>query len=107
MKHCPALSTGASLIASLLLATPVQAQTARLTAEGYRLSRYRSATPDQTGHDDRGGPLVFNCRSNCRPGRNALKRAHPLGYNNLYRKRIDGWQQAGLPPVRAQPLVPP
>lgn len=50
MKHCLALSTGLSLIACLLLATPAQAETALFSVEGYRLSHYRSPTPTHTEH---------------------------------------------------------
>lgn len=50
-------------------------------------------------------PIVFYCRSDCWLGWNAIKRAHALGYNNLYwlRDGIDGWEQAGLPLELAQP----
>ncbi|MCU1716822.1 PQQ-dependent catabolism-associated CXXCW motif protein [Pseudomonas sp. 5P_3.1_Bac2] len=50
-------------------------------------------------------PLVFYCRSDCWLGWNAVKRAHALGYSQLYwyRDGIDAWQQAGLPLVTAQP----
>ncbi|MDA7088597.1 hypothetical protein PH586_19635 [Pseudomonas sp. SA3-5] len=102
MKHCLALSTGSSLIARLLLATPVQAETARLAADGYRLSRYRSPTPDQVRPGDKGGPLVFNCRADCRPDRKVLKRGHPLGDHN--RNRIDGWPAAS-PHTTARPAI--
>lgn len=51
-------------------------------------------------------PIVFYCRSDCWLGWNAIKRAHALGYNNLYwlRDGIDAWEQAGLPLVEAQPV---
>lgn len=51
-------------------------------------------------------PIVFYCRSDCWLGWNAIKRAHTLGYNNLYwlRDGIDAWEQAGLPLVEAQPV---
>ena len=50
MKHGLALSTGLSLIASLLLAAPLQAETALFSADGYRLGQYRSPTPAHTEH---------------------------------------------------------
>jgi PQQ-dependent catabolism-associated CXXCW motif protein len=50
-------------------------------------------------------PLVFYCRSDCWLGWNAVKRAHAMGYTNLYwyRDGIDAWEQAGLPLVPATP----
>lgn len=54
---------------------------------------------------DAGWPLVFYCRSDCWLGWNAVKRAHAMGYTNLYwyRDGIDAWEQAGLP---LQPATP-
>lgn len=54
-------------------------------------------------------PMVFYCRSDCWLGWNAVKRAHHLGYTNLYwyRDGIDAWQQAGLPLIPAQPIPLP
>ena len=54
-------------------------------------------------------PIVFYCRSDCWLGWNAIKRAHALGYNNLYwlRDGIDGWEQAGLVLEQAQPAPLP
>ncbi len=50
-------------------------------------------------------PLVFYCRSDCWLGWNAVKRAHAMGYTNLYwyRDGVDAWEQAGLP---LQPATP-
>ncbi|MCP1649474.1 PQQ-dependent catabolism-associated CXXCW motif protein [Pseudomonas nitroreducens] len=50
-------------------------------------------------------PLVFYCRSDCWMSWNAIRRAHALGYSNLYwyRDGIDAWEQAGLPLQDAQP----
>lgn len=58
------------------------------------------ATANDTAH-----PIVFYCRSDCWLGWNAIKRAHALGYSNMYwlRDGIDGWEQAGLPLVHAKP----
>ncbi|KRW61964.1 PQQ-dependent catabolism-associated CXXCW motif protein [Pseudomonas sp. TTU2014-080ASC] len=52
-------------------------------------------------------PLVFYCRSDCWLGWNAVKRAHQLGYSNLYwyRDGIDAWEQAGLPLTPAHPVA--
>ncbi|HSC82016.1 MAG TPA: PQQ-dependent catabolism-associated CXXCW motif protein [Pseudomonas sp.] len=54
-------------------------------------------------------PLVFYCKSDCWLSWNAVKRAHALGYNNLYwyRDGIDAWQQAGLPLRPAEPVALP
>lgn len=54
-------------------------------------------------------PLVFYCRSDCWASWNAIKRAHAMGYRNLYwyRNGIDAWEQAGLPLVPAQPAPLP
>ena len=61
---------------------------------------------NQASNADKAWPLVFYCRSDCWLGWNAAKRAHHLGYSNLYwyRDGIDAWQQAGLPLIPAQPL---
>lgn len=55
---------------------------------------------------DKTHPIVFYCRSDCWLGWNAIKRAHALGYSNLYwlRDGTDGWQQANLPLEQAQPV---
>ena len=156
MKHCLALSTGLSLIASLLLAAPVQAGPSLFSADGYRLrptpahtgharaldslsvqrllneapqtppadayprqwrygqlsspgQNHFSLHQQQAGHGDKGRPLVFYCGADCRFAWNASKRAHSPGYrdSHWYRDGIDGWQQAGLPLIPAQPLVMP
>lgn len=53
-------------------------------------------------------PMVFYCRSDCWLGWNAVKRAHAMGYTNLYwyRDGVDAWEQAGLPlqPATPEPL---
>lgn len=66
----------------------------------YCKQHLKQATLDNKAH-----PVVFYCRSDCWLGWNAVKRAHTLGYNNLYwlRDGTDGWEQAGLPLERAQP----
>ncbi|WP_366915224.1 PQQ-dependent catabolism-associated CXXCW motif protein [uncultured Pseudomonas sp.] len=60
----------------------------------------------QASQGNKAWPLVFYCRADCWLGWNAVKRAHHLGYSNLYwyRDGIDAWQQAGLPLLPAQPL---
>lgn len=60
---------------------------------------------EQATANDKSHPIVFYCRSDCWLGWNAVKRAHTLGYNNLYwlRDGTDGWQQAHLPLEHAQP----
>ncbi len=177
MKHWP---KALIVIASLLSTSAVLADTPLFSADGYRLSHYRSPTPlihehartldtvtlqqllreqpgtrlidvyrqqwlhgqfiedelhanlpnslwlantgdgelnaqwqdyfqrhlAQASQGNRAWPLVFYCRSDCWLGWNAVKRAHQLGYTNLYwyRDGIDAWQQAGLPLIPAQPL---
>ena len=177
MKHWP---KALILLASLLPTSAVLADTPLFSADGYRLSHYRSPTPlthehartldtvalqqllreqpgtrlidvyrqqwlhgqfiedevhanlpgslwlantgdgelnaqwqnyfqhslAQASQGNRAWPLVFYCRSDCWLGWNAVKRAHHLGYTNLYwyRDGIDAWQQAGLPLLPAQPL---
>lgn len=183
MKYCLALPTSLSLIASLLLAVPAAAEAPLFSADGYRLSHYRSPTPvraehaqtldtaalqrllaeqpktqlidvyrrqwlhgqfiedevhanlpgslwlantgdgelsaqwqgyftyhlRRASHGEKAWPLVFYCRSDCWLGWNAVRRAHTLGYTNLYwyRDGIDAWQQAGLPLLPAQPAALP
>lgn len=60
----------------------------------------------QATSDNKAYPIVFYCRSDCWLGWNAAKRAHALGYTNLYwlRDGIDGWEQADLPLEPAQPV---
>lgn len=60
----------------------------------------------QATSDNKAYPIVFYCRSDCWLGWNAAKRAHALGYNNLYwlRDGTDGWEQADLPLEPAQPV---
>lgn len=60
---------------------------------------------EQATANNKSHPIVFYCRSDCWLGWNAVKRAHALGYNNLYwlRDGTDGWQQAHLPLEHAQP----
>lgn len=68
--------------------------------------RYFSESLSRISGGDPQHPLVFYCRSDCWLGWNAVKRAHALGYRNLYwyRDGIDAWEQAGLPLDPAQPL---
>jgi PQQ-dependent catabolism-associated CXXCW motif protein len=70
---------------------------------------YFSRNLQQVTQGDKGWPLVFYCRSDCWLSWNAVKRAHHLGYHNLYwyRDGIDAWEQAGLPLVPAQPQALP
>jgi PQQ-dependent catabolism-associated CXXCW motif protein len=67
----------------------------------YCQQQFAQATEGNKAH-----PIVFYCRSDCWLGWNAIKRADALGYSNLYwlRDGIDGWQQADLPLVPAQPV---
>ena len=180
MKHCLTLPKLLILMASLLLTSAALAEAPLFSADGYRLSHYRSPTPishdnartldtaalqqllreqpqtrlidvyrrqwlhgqfiedelhanlpnslwlantgdgqltpqwqrylrehlHQASQGNTAWPLVFYCRSDCWLGWNAIKRAHHLGYRNLYwyRDGIDAWQQAGLPLIPAQPL---
>jgi PQQ-dependent catabolism-associated CXXCW motif protein len=180
MKHRSALPKRLILMASLLLSSAALAEAPLFSADGYRLSHYRSPTPlshdnartldtaalqqllreqpktrlidvyrrqwlhgqfieddphanlpnslwlantgdgqltpqwqrylrehlRQASQGNTAWPLVFYCRSDCWLGWNAIKRAHHLGYRNLYwyRDGIDAWQQAGLPLIPAQPL---
>ncbi|RJG08676.1 PQQ-dependent catabolism-associated CXXCW motif protein [Pseudomonas cavernicola] len=66
---------------------------------------YFASNLQRVSQGDPHWPLVFYCRSDCWLGWNAVKRAHALGYDNLYwyRDGIDAWEQAGLPLQRAQP----
>ncbi|MCY1290385.1 PQQ-dependent catabolism-associated CXXCW motif protein [compost metagenome] len=70
---------------------------------------YFAANLQQASGGDAQRPLVFYCRSDCWLSWNAVKRAHALGYANLYwyRDGIDAWEQAGLPLQPAQPQAFP
>ena len=55
---------------------------------------------------DAAQPLVFYCDANCWMGYNAAKRAvQELGYSNVYwyPEGVEGWRNAGLELVEAQP----
>ncbi|OEC34843.1 PQQ-dependent catabolism-associated CXXCW motif protein [Pseudomonas cuatrocienegasensis] len=71
--------------------------------------RYLRHYLQQAREGDALRPLVFYCRSDCWLSWNAARRAHGLGYRQLYwyRDGIDAWQQAGLPLVPAQPAELP
>ncbi len=60
-------------------------------------------------NNDKQHPMVFYCRADCWMSWNAVKRAHLLGYQQLYwyRNGIDGWQEAQLPMVDASPVAWP
>lgn len=60
-------------------------------------------------NNDKQHPMVFYCRADCWMSWNAAKRAHLLGYQQLYwyRNGIDGWQEAQLPMVDATPVAWP
>ena len=68
---------------------------------------YLSQYLQQISHGQSHWPIVFYCRSDCWLGWNAVKRAHSLGYRNLYwyRDGTDAWQEAGLPVQEAQPAA--
>jgi PQQ-dependent catabolism-associated CXXCW motif protein len=56
--------------------------------------------------DDPSRPLVFYCDANCWMGYNAAKRAlRELGYSNVYwyPEGVQGWREAGLELVEAEP----
>lgn len=67
----------------------------------YCVKNLEQATANNKAH-----PIVFYCRSDCWLGWNAAKRAHALGYNNLYwlRDGTEGWEQAGLPLEKSLPV---
>ncbi|MCB1773386.1 MAG: thioredoxin fold domain-containing protein [Gammaproteobacteria bacterium] len=54
---------------------------------------------------DKGRAVVFYCVIDCWMSWNAVKRADALGYRNIYwyAEGTDGWAEAGLPLVPAQP----
>lgn len=56
-----------------------------------------------------GRRLVFYCEADCWMSWNAAKRALSLGYDNVawYPEGTDGWRQAGLPLLSAEPLPMP
>ena len=74
-----------------------------------RWQRYFEQQLLRISRGDPDWPLVFYCRADCWLGWNATRRALALGYRRLYwyREGIDGWQQAGLPLVPAQPVPLP
>ena len=56
-------------------------------------------------HGDQQRVIVFYCIADCWFSWNAVKRAASYGYRNLYwyRDGTDGWQESGLPLVKAEP----
>ena len=71
--------------------------------------RYFAHYLQQASQGDLRQPFVFYCRSDCWLSWNAARRAHALGYRELYwyRDGIDAWEQAGRPLVPAQPAEMP
>jgi PQQ-dependent catabolism-associated CXXCW motif protein len=71
--------------------------------------RYFAHHLQQASRGDLRQPFVFYCRSDCWLSWNAARRAHALGYRELYwyRDGIDAWEQANLPLVPAQPAEMP
>lgn len=71
--------------------------------------RYFANYLQQASRGDLRQPFVFYCRSECWLSWNAARRAHALGYRELYwyRDGIDAWEQANLPLVPAQPAEMP
>jgi len=57
---------------------------------------------------DTAKPIVLFCQRNCWMSWNAAKRALALGYRDVhwYPDGTDGWAEAGLPLVRAEPAAP-
>ena len=60
----------------------------------------------QASRGDRDALLVFYCQADCWMSWNAAKRAVDDGYRNVawFPEGTDGWEQAGLPLVDAQPM---
>lgn len=82
------------------------------TGNGELDARWQAYFADNLKKASRGDlhwPLVFYCRSDCWLSWNAQRRAHALGYRNLYwyRDGIDAWEQAGLPLQPAEPVPLP
>ncbi|QNH04081.1 PQQ-dependent catabolism-associated CXXCW motif protein [Pseudomonas sp. B11D7D] len=71
--------------------------------------RYFTHYLHQQSHGDVRQPFVFYCRSDCWLSWNAARRAHAMGYRQLYwyRDGVDAWEQAGLPLEPAQPAELP
>jgi PQQ-dependent catabolism-associated CXXCW motif protein len=69
--------------------------------EQYFASRLHSLTGG-----DKARALVFFCERDCWMSWNAAKRAMALDYRNVcwFPDGTDGWQEAGLPLVEAQPV---
>lgn len=70
---------------------------------------YFTSNLKRLSHSQAAWPLVFYCRSDCWLGWNAARRAHAMGYTNLYwyRDGVDAWEQAGLAlhPAQPEPLA--
>src|SRR5262245_9514005 len=60
----------------------------------------------QITRDNRAKPIVIYCQRDCWMSWNAAKRALSMGYTYViwYPDGTDGWDEAGLPLVEAQPL---
>lgn len=71
-----------------------------------RMRDYFRSSLARLTNDDRGQAIVFYCVVDCWMSWNAVKRAASWGYANLYwfAEGTDGWQEAGLPLVPADPL---
>lgn len=76
---------------------------------GIPWQRYFAHYLDQASLGDMHQAFVFYCRSDCWLSWNAARRAHAMGYRQIYwyRDGVDAWEQAGLPLVPAQPAELP
>ena len=70
------------------------------------MERYFVGQLDRLSKGDRDAPLVFYCITDCWMSWNAIKRAHSIGYRNLYwyPDGTDGWAEAGLPLEPGEPV---
>jgi PQQ-dependent catabolism-associated CXXCW motif protein len=71
-----------------------------------RMHDYLKNNLERLTRGDRDRPLVFYCVVDCWMSWNAVKRAHALGYGNLYwyPQGSDGWGDAGLELVPGVPV---
>jgi PQQ-dependent catabolism-associated CXXCW motif protein len=71
-----------------------------------RMQAYLADNLHRLTGGDRSRALVFYCVVDCWMSWNAVKRAAALGYRNLYwyPEGSDGWEAAGLPLERGEPV---
>lgn len=70
------------------------------------LERYLQDNLQHLTGGDKGKPLVFFCVADCWMSWNTVQRVRSYGYERVYwyKEGTDGWQEAGLPLTKTEPV---